>query len=270
MFFCYLFPTISCSGIVDDLFYIYKPIIKAPSYRLFMTNQRWKEAQQSQKKFWQARASMTHVNEKFWAEMINRGLDLNYEFFTNKDVLEVGCGATGIIFFLENTKSKIGIEPMDISDLINNNNNDWKKQFVRKGVGEQLPFENNSFDIVICFSVLEHTLDPAKLIQEVHRVLRDKGEFLLWFQSLRSQYKYLKHILNKVDSLRPHHFTLNEILTVALKNNNNNNFDVRKKNVSTGLGLPLSRYLPITHKRIKNLIGTIMTNNVWLWLRKVE
>jgi SAM-dependent methyltransferase len=253
----------SCSR---NLFYIYKPIIKAPSYRLFMANQRWKEAQQSQKKFWQARASMTHVNEKFWAEMINRGLDLNYEFFTNKDVLEVGCGATGIIFFLENTKSKIGIEPMDISDLINNNNN-WKKQFVRKGVGEQLPFENNSFDIVICFSVLEHTLDPAKLIQEVHRVLRDKGEFLLWFHCLRDQYKYLKHILNKADSLRPHHFTLNEILTIALKNNN---FDVRKKNVSTGLGLPLSQYLPITHKRIKNLIGTIMTNNVWLWLRKVE
>jgi ubiquinone/menaquinone biosynthesis C-methylase UbiE len=237
-----------------------------------MTTQRWNEAQQCQKKFWQARASMTHINEKFWAKMINRGLDLNYEFFTNKDVLEVGCGATGIIFFLENTKSKIGIEPMDISDLINNNNNDdWKKQFVRKGVGEQLPFENNSFDIVICFSVLDQVIDPAKLIQEVHRVLRDKGEFLLWFQSLRSQYKYLKHILNKADSLRPHHFTLNEILTVALKNNYNNNFfEVRKKNASRGLGLRLNLYLPISRKRIKNLIGTIMTNNVWLWLRKVE
>jgi hypothetical protein len=51
-----------------------------------MANQRWIEAQQSQKKFWQARASMTHINEKFCA---NHGLGLNYEFFTKKDVLEV-------------------------------------------------------------------------------------------------------------------------------------------------------------------------------------
>jgi ubiquinone/menaquinone biosynthesis C-methylase UbiE len=230
---------------------------------VFMTAQRWEEAQQAQRKFWQSRNSRMHVNEKFWARRINHGLNLNYDFFKNKDVLEVGCGATGIIFFLKNAKTRIGVEPMDVSDLIE----DWKRPFVRKGVGEELPFENNCFDIVVCFSVLDQVIDPGKLIQEVHRVLRHKGDFLLWFQSLRNVYKYLQPILNKLDILRPHHFTLKEILTPALSNNNYS-FEVMKENISKGLGLSLKLYLPITYKRIKNLIGTIMMNNVWLWLRK--
>jgi hypothetical protein len=43
-----------------------------------------------------------------WNERISHGFDLNYDFFNNKDILEVGCGATGIIFFLKNAKTKIG------------------------------------------------------------------------------------------------------------------------------------------------------------------
>ena len=233
---------------------------------------RWRKAQKAQRKFWRSRNSMTHVNEKFWSERISHGFDLNYDFFNNKDVLEVGCGATGIIFFLKDTKTKIGIEPMDLNDLIE----DWKRPFVRKGVGEELPFEDRSFDVTICFSVLEHILDPAKLIGEVYRVLRDNGDFLLWFHCLRNQFKYLQPFLNKIDSARPHHFILHEILTLILNNsninsNNNNNksFEIIKQNVFTGLGLPLNQYYPTTQTKIRNLIGTCMMDDVWLWLRKM-
>jgi ubiquinone/menaquinone biosynthesis C-methylase UbiE len=229
---------------------------------------RWREAQKAQRKFWQSRNSRMHINEKFWNERISHGFDLNYDFFKNKDVLEVGCGATGIIFFLKNTKTRIGVEPMDVSDLIE----DWKRPFVRKGVGEQLPFEDSSFDIAICFSVLEHILDPARLIGEVHRVLRHRGDFLLWFHCLRYQFKYLQPVLNKIDSVRPHHFTLCEILRLLLNNNNNNtnkSFEIIKQNIFRGLGLPLNQYFPTTQTRIRNLIGTCLMNDVWLWLRKM-
>jgi hypothetical protein len=60
--------------------------------------------------------------------MITHGFNLNYEFFTNKDVLEIGCGATGIIFFLKNAKSRVGVEPMDMNQFIDN----CKKPFVEK------------------------------------------------------------------------------------------------------------------------------------------
>jgi ubiquinone/menaquinone biosynthesis C-methylase UbiE len=102
-----------------------------------------------------------------------------------------------------------------------------QKTVCRKGIGEELPFDNNSFDIVICFNVLDHTLNPAKVIQEIHRLLRNKADCLLWLHTLRNQYRFLQGILNRLNTPHPYHFTLNEILTLVLKNNNTS-FEVRK------------------------------------------
>ena len=76
--------------------------------------------------------------------MLAHGFTLDYEFFAGKSVLEVGCGPAGIIFHLHNTKSRAGLEPMDLKDLII----DGKRiSIVKKGIGEEIPFENESFDV---------------------------------------------------------------------------------------------------------------------------
>ncbi|MFK7869322.1 MAG: bifunctional 2-polyprenyl-6-hydroxyphenol methylase/3-demethylubiquinol 3-O-methyltransferase UbiG [Roseobacter sp.] len=46
------------------------------------------------------------------------------------------------------------------------------------GVGEDLPYESQSFDAVVCVDVLEHVADLAKVAAEVERVLRPGGLFL--------------------------------------------------------------------------------------------
>jgi 2-polyprenyl-6-hydroxyphenyl methylase/3-demethylubiquinone-9 3-methyltransferase len=48
----------------------------------------------------------------------------------------------------------------------------------RPGVGEALPFEDQSFDIVYCCDVLEHVADVDRTIEEIARVLRPGGVFL--------------------------------------------------------------------------------------------
>lgn len=40
----------------------------------------------------------------------------------------------------------------------------------RNGYVEKLPFDDNSFDIVVCCEVLEHLEDPKKALQELKRV----------------------------------------------------------------------------------------------------
>jgi SAM-dependent methyltransferase len=49
------------------------------------------------------------------------------------------------------------------------------------GVGEALPFANDSFDAVLSYDVLEHVQDPRKTLAEVCRVLKAGGRFLAVF-----------------------------------------------------------------------------------------
>ena len=44
---------------------------------------------------------------------------------------------------------------------------------------ERLPFRSRSFDAVVCTEVIEHLAAPEKMIEEVWRVLKPKGKFIL-------------------------------------------------------------------------------------------
>jgi len=47
------------------------------------------------------------------------------------------------------------------------------------GVGERLPFAEGSFDLAICWDVVEHVQNPDRLLAELARVLRPGGRALL-------------------------------------------------------------------------------------------
>ncbi len=48
----------------------------------------------------------------------------------------------------------------------------------REGVGEVLPLDDASFDVVVSCDALEHVSDLAQVVAEVHRVLKPGGLFL--------------------------------------------------------------------------------------------
>jgi len=54
-----------------------------------------------------------------------------------------------------------------------------------QGDAVALPFDNNYFDLVSMFSVIEHTHDPVLVLQEAIRVLKPSGLFVIqapnWF-----------------------------------------------------------------------------------------
>jgi 2-polyprenyl-6-hydroxyphenyl methylase / 3-demethylubiquinone-9 3-methyltransferase len=99
----------------------------------------------------------------------------------NNKALEVGCG--GGIFCEEIAKTGFfttGIDPSENSILnaaIHAKENNLSINYTI-GKGENLPFDDKSFDVVFCCDVLEHVHDLPKVVSEISRVLKPGGIFI--------------------------------------------------------------------------------------------
>ncbi|MFT4703801.1 MAG: ubiquinone/menaquinone biosynthesis C-methylase UbiE [Bradymonadia bacterium] len=88
-------------------------------------------------------------------------------------VLEVGCGAGNILERISDAE----LHGVDISDYIIEKARKrlGRRATIIKGDAEALPYEDQSFDRVYCSEVLEHVLNPEKVIAEMRRVLTHNG-----------------------------------------------------------------------------------------------
>jgi ubiquinone/menaquinone biosynthesis C-methylase UbiE len=60
----------------------------------------------------------------------------------------------------------------------------------------ELPFKNNTYDLICAFDVIEHIEDHEKALDEIYRVLRPHGKYFLTvpaFQSLWSNHDVVNH-----------------------------------------------------------------------------
>jgi SAM-dependent methyltransferase len=64
------------------------------------------------------------------------------------------------------------------------------------GVGERLPFKDNTFDAVISIAVLEHVRDPFICAKEISRVLKPGGELFCSVPFLQPYHGYPHHYFN--------------------------------------------------------------------------
>ena len=81
------------------------------------------------------------------------------------------------------------------------------------GSAEDLPFEDNTFDNVFCSFVWRNVLDTNKALEEVYRVLKPGGKFIL-LDMTRPKNSFLK-ILHKIGTFKVLH--LIGLLTFNLK-----------------------------------------------------
>ncbi|HET7708189.1 MAG TPA: class I SAM-dependent methyltransferase [Sphingomicrobium sp.] len=95
----------------------------------------------------------------------------------DSSVLEVGSGAHGLIFYFDGGR-KVGIDPL--ADQYRELFPAWQGRATTiAAYGEELPFEDSSFDFVLCDNVVDHAESPRRIVAEIARVLKPGG--LLYF-----------------------------------------------------------------------------------------
>ncbi len=119
---------------------------------------------------------------------VNKLLKLN----ENDSLLDLGCGNGNFLMSLTDKCSNL--YGVDISEIAFKDCNHTTINF-KQGNIEELDYQNDSFTKVTCIEVLEHVINPEKVIAEIYRILKPMGLAII-------SYPIYNHtILKKVERL---------------------------------------------------------------------
>lgn len=122
-----------------------------------------------QKKFWEdkKRLKRRHPNhpviKAFVLPKINF-IKKNINLLKNNTLLDIGCGNGFFTYYLAKLCNVTGLDSSKQMLKINPHHK------LIHGNAENLPFDNNSFDIVFCSDLLHHLKNPEKVVKEMKRV----------------------------------------------------------------------------------------------------
>lgn len=134
-------------------------------------------------------------------------------------ILSVGAGPLGVIDFWP-AKEKHAIDPL--ANEYKEKFHDFQDKSVNfvAGYAEDLPYENNYFDVVIIRNTLDHVENPEKALSEVFRVLKPGAVVYIWihlYSWRRSFSRRTATALAKIFIKEPWAFTLGRIKRLLSK-----------------------------------------------------
>jgi putative flippase GtrA len=112
--------------------------------------------------------------QKWWKLSITRAVWSLLPEAVN--VLDIGCGSSHTLSRYDG----VGIDSnKDKVDFMNSHQSGLKRNRYLVADARALPFEDNTFDAVLCIEVLEHLENPAEVITEIARVAKPNARIVL-------------------------------------------------------------------------------------------
>jgi len=88
----------------------------------------------------------------------------------DRKILDVGCGKGDYTYFFGRRNKVIGV---DLQNVVKEKYRNFNFQIAD---ATSLPFQDNTFDVVISFDVIEHIENDKKMVAEAYRVLKSGGK----------------------------------------------------------------------------------------------
>ena len=103
------------------------------------------------------------------------------------EVVDLGCGPGKLVIELARQSPGLHVTGIDLSEeMIARGQNNARRESVvdrvsfRQGDAQQIPFPDGSLDLVVSTLSLHHWSDPVAVLDEMARVLRPGGSFLIF------------------------------------------------------------------------------------------
>gem|GEM_PF-1944965 len=119
--------------------------------------------------------SMTTLEESRRA-FLERRYRFALEFCRGKTVLDAGCGTGyGTVILAKVADHVTGIDFCEKAAEFAQRNHGSASRTFRTSPLEHTPFEDSTFDVIVCFECLEDLISPCAGLREIARLLKDDG-----------------------------------------------------------------------------------------------
>ncbi len=109
------------------------------------------------------------------------------------NILDLGCHGGTLTNFISGLKKENKICGLDISEnaIAYAREKYPHIEFKARDLNNGIPYPDKMFDTITCFDVLEHVFDPLKLINEIKRVLKNNGYFIIDIPNETPLFKFI-------------------------------------------------------------------------------
>ena len=115
------------------------------------------------------------------------------------DLLDAGCGTGAMLYMFKRDYPDKNCTGIDLSEKMIETAKKKQLKGVRFVAGdcENLPFAENSFDVVTCSMSFHHYPNPEKFFISLHKVLRPGGRLVL--RDMASKNKVMMWFINHIE-----------------------------------------------------------------------